>query len=117
MPELINLVEGKRDKEIDIVSEMIVVYCRKKHHTKGGLCEDCRELLEYAKQRSSKCPFMEEKTFCSNCKVHCYKPDMRAKIREVMRFCGPWMLLHHPILSIKHIVAEIKNKRMEKKND
>ena len=22
-------------------------------------------------------------TFCSNCKVHCYKPEMREKIREV----------------------------------
>ncbi len=29
-----------------------------------------------------------EKTFCANCKVHCYKPEMREKIRAVMRFFG-----------------------------
>ena len=29
---------------------------------------------------------MKEKTFCANCKVHCYKPEMREQIRQVMRF-------------------------------
>ena len=49
--------------------------------------------------------FMENKTFCSNCRVHCYKPEMREKIREVMRFSGPRMLLCHPILAVWHVVC------------
>lgn len=32
---------------------------------------------------SGKCPFMENKTFCSNCKVHCCKPEMRERIRAL----------------------------------
>ena len=82
----------KREREKRMVSEMIALYCRKKHHTKGGLCPECADLEAYARMRSDKCPFMETKTFCSNCKVHCYKPVMREKIREVMRFSGPRML-------------------------
>ena len=35
------------------------------------LCRKCVELNEYARKPSDKCPFMENKTFCSNCKVHC----------------------------------------------
>jgi hypothetical protein len=27
---------------------------------------------------------------------------MRERVREVMRFAGPRMLLHHPILAIRH---------------
>jgi hypothetical protein len=54
---------------------------------------------------------MESKTFCSNCKVHCYKPEMREKIREVMRFSGPRMILHHPITSIRHVIESNKEKR------
>ncbi len=27
--------------------------------------------------------------FCSNCRVHCYSPDMRQQIKKVMRFSGP----------------------------
>ena len=89
--------QTKREREKRMVSQMIALYCRKKHHTRGDLCPQCAALDAYAKMRADKCPFMETKTFCSNCRIHCYKPDMRAKIREVMRFAGPRMILHHPL--------------------
>ena len=53
-------------------------------------------------------PFMKEKTFCANCKVHCYKPEMREKIRKVMRFSGPRMLLYHPALAVWHLICSKK---------
>ena len=55
--------------------------------------------------------FMEQKTFCANCKVHCYKPVMREKIRAVMRFSGPRMLLHHPVWAIRHVVESKSEKK------
>lgn len=63
-------VKTKRQREIETVSLMIAIYCRKKHGSKN-LCPDCAALDAYARQRSDKCPFMETKTFCSNFKVHC----------------------------------------------
>ena len=105
-------LSSKREKEKAMVSEMIALYCRKKHKTKRGqLCTQCAELTKYARQRSEKCPFMENKTFCSNCKVHCYKPDMREKIRAVMRFSGPRMIFSHPITAISHVVETKKEKK------
>lgn len=101
----------KREREKQMVSEMIALYCRRQHGTKGRLCPDCAALDEYARQRSDKCPFMETKTFCSNCKVHCYKPEMREKIRAVMRFSGPRMLFHHPIPAIRHVIETKKEQR------
>lgn len=97
-------INDKREREKKMVSLMITLYCRKKHGTKGGLCPECEELSSYARLRSDRCPFMETKTFCSNCRVHCYQPEMREKIREVMRFSGPWMLLYHPAAAIRHVV-------------
>lgn len=102
--------QKKRQKEQEIVEQMIGIYCRKKHGSKC-LCEDCRQLLEYAAMRSRKCPFMEHKTFCSNCKVHCYKPDMREKIRGVMRFSGPRMLIYRPKMALWHIICTIREKK------
>lgn len=104
-------VESKREREKQIVSQMIALYCKKKHGAKGGLCSDCAALDAYAKQRSDKCPFMETKTFCSNCKVHCYKPEMRERIRDVMRFSGPRMLLHHPVTAVRHVIETKKEKQ------
>ena len=109
-------VQTKREREKKLVSQMIALYCKKKHHTRDGLCPECAALEAYARQRSEKCPFMETKTFCSNCPVHCYKADMREKIRKVMAFSGPWMLLSHPVTAIRHILETTKERRqMEKR--
>ena len=59
---------------------------------------------DYAVSRSDHCPFMETKTFCSNCRVHCYSPEMREQIRQVMRFSGPRMLLYHPVMALRHVI-------------
>lgn len=104
-------VATKREREKQMVTEMIALYCHKQHHTKGELCAECAALTEYARQRSDKCPFMETKTFCSNCKVHCYKPSMREQIRAVMRFSGPRMLFHHPVAAMRHVIETKKEKR------
>ena len=108
-------VKTKREREKETVSLMIAIYCRKKHGGKT-LCPDCAALDAYAMQRSDKCPFMETKTFCSNCKVHCYKKDMREKIREVMRFSGPRMIFYHPVMAIRHVIESKKEKRRMEKN-
>ena len=64
--------QTKREREKRMVSQMIALYCRKKHHTRGDLCPQCAALDAYAKMREDKFPFMETKTFCSNCRIHCY---------------------------------------------
>lgn len=108
----------KRADEKLLVSEMIALYCRKQHKTpKGQLCPACQELQDYALARIDKCPFMETKTFCSACKVHCYKPAMREQIRAVMRWAGPRMLPVHPVLSVKHVAVTLKAKREAQKTD
>ena len=104
-------IQDKREREKRMVSEMIRLYCRKNHHTRQGLCPDCAALEAYARARSDRCPFMETKTFCSNCKVHCYKPEMREKIRDVMRFSGPRMLFVHPVAAIRHVMETKREKR------
>ena len=110
-------VQTKRQREKETVSLMIRLYCRKKHGGKT-LCSECAALDAYARQRSDKCPFMETKTFCSNCRVHCYRKDMREKIRQVMRFSGPRMIFHHPVMAIRHVIETKKEqRRMEKNNE
>lgn len=108
--------ESKRAREIQTVSLMIKIYCRGNH---GGqeLCPDCRRLLDYAVNRSENCPFMETKTFCSNCKVHCYKPEMRERIRRVMRYSGPRMIFYHPAMAVRHVIESKREKKSLERED
>ena len=107
---------SRREKEKQVVALMIGLYCRKNHGTKRGqLCPECRELADYAASRSDHCPFMETKTFCANCRVHCYKPSMREKIRTVMRFSGPRMIFYHPVMALHHVISTMQErKRLQK---
>jgi hypothetical protein len=90
------------------VHAMIKIYCRAQHNG-NPLCDSCKDLQAYVDERLDNCPFGWEKPTCKNCRVHCYQPEMRAQIKEVMRFSGPRMLLHHPILTFRHLLKSSKN--------
>ncbi|MEA2062563.1 MAG: nitrous oxide-stimulated promoter family protein [Gemmatimonadota bacterium] len=78
----------KNDKDYNTLKKFIGVYCRKVHGTPGReLCARCSGLLEYARARLENCPY-DPKPKCKDCETHCYKPEYRRMIREVMRFSG-----------------------------
>jgi hypothetical protein len=97
-----------RPLEIKTVQKMISMYCHAMHHTKNDeLCIDCMELFKYAGQRIDKCFYGDDKPVCSKCTVHCYKPEMREKIKEIMRYSGPRMMWKSPILSLRYMYRKI----------
>ena len=104
------------EKEKKLIPVMIKKYCHGKHGTKGEeLCEECKALTEYALFRLEKCPFKVNKKFCSFCKIHCYKPDMRERIKDVMKWAGPRMIFTHPIFAFRHVFQMISYKRKLRK--
>ncbi len=96
----------RTELETYTVGIMIGMYCRGRRHASSGLCGDCTALLNYARQRTANCPHGEAKPACSECRIHCYTAGMREKMRSVMKFCGPRMLLLHPILTIRHFFRQ-----------
>ncbi|MCM1081827.1 MAG: nitrous oxide-stimulated promoter family protein [Muribaculum sp.] len=96
------------EREQRTVERMIRIYCRRKEQN-SELCPDCMALLEYARNRLSKCPFGENKTSCRKCTVHCYRPDMKERIKFVMRYAGPRMILYHPVEALRHIITELRH--------
>lgn len=99
------------EKEKDVVGKMITIYCNAKHKSSNGLCDECEVLNNYAQQRLERCMFGENKPTCGACTVHCYKKDMREKIKVVMRYAGPRMIFIHPIAAIRHMIRERKLNR------
>lgn len=96
-------------REQKTLQKMIALYCQKNHHSpKGQLCADCRSLEAYALERIARCPYGVSKPTCAACPIHCYRPQAREAIRHVMRFAGPRMLFHHPILTLLHLVDSLR---------
>jgi hypothetical protein len=91
-------------RERKTVEAMIRMYYRDRHGSCGELCTVCRDLQRYAEERLEKCPFGESKPTCANCPVHCYRPEMRERIRAVMQHAGPRMIWKHPVLALFHLL-------------
>lgn len=106
-------IKDKIEKEKSLIFLMIKIFCKSNHknYNYNNLCEECIELYNYASGQIDRCRFMETKTFCSACPSHCYKKDMREKIREVMIFSGKRMIFYRPILALKHLFITLKTKR------
>lgn len=98
------------ENEKKAVLQMIEIYCSAKHASKGLICTDCRQLLRYAQERLSNCKYGNDKPTCSKCPIHCYKRDMREKIRLVMRYSGPRMIYKNPKLAVRHLLKSLANK-------
>ena len=106
----INDYPNVRDKprlrrEAVTVGAMIDIYCSEKHGTLANdVCADCARLRDYSLLRLNRCPFQEGKTTCGNCRVHCYRPEMRQQAREMMRTAGPKMAYRHPLMTLRHFI-------------
>jgi len=106
------------------IASMTSLYCRAKHDAQVELCPECKELLDYAQSRVTRCLFLPEKPVCARCPVHCYQAPYRERVREVMRFAGPRLIFKDPIAVLRHFrmmmradsaqVAQLRAK-MEKK--
>lgn len=97
-------MKQKIDREKETVQLMICLYC--KHIEKNAqLCESCKQLIEYAHKRLDGCRFGEKKPACNHCDVHCYKPEMRKRIRKVMRKIGPRMIWYAPKAALLHLLG------------
>ena len=91
-------------REARTIEVMIGLWCRDQHGVRGGLCDECAELLGYASRRLDGCRFADDKPTCLRCTVHCYTPQMRERVRVVMRYSGPRMMRCHPILALAHLL-------------
>ncbi len=89
------------------VEKMVSLYCRRSEGNKE-LCSTCKDLLDYAYNRLDDCIYGNSKPPCNRCSTYCYKPAMRDRIKQVMRFSGPRLMLYAPVATLKHMLQRIQ---------
>jgi MinD superfamily P-loop ATPase len=104
--------EKHLDRELLTITRMVEIYCSAHHGDSDCMpCEECSEFLDYAAVRLKKCPYGVDKPTCAKCPIHCYKPARKAQAGKIMRYSGPRMLLHHPLLVIAHKLDGLRKAR------
>ncbi|MGE5670455.1 MAG: nitrous oxide-stimulated promoter family protein [Fibrobacterota bacterium] len=72
------------NSKLQTLQIMISLYCRKTHYQQNPSAQ-CQERLDYALERISRCKNGEKESVCRKCSIHCKKPQIREKVRAVMR--------------------------------
>jgi hypothetical protein len=101
----------KLRKDLRTLALFIDLYCRRRHRNAARapvwlrtvdvaavhgrpleLCPECAKLAAHAFAKRMQCP-LEPKPACKHCPQHCYAPQYRAQIRDVMRYSGRRLVL------------------------
>lgn len=100
-------LSGKLLHEYQTIAAMVDIYCKAHKHNSQPVsdCQECQDFLVYAHTKLDRCPYGQGKPSCNKCPIHCYKPHMKDKARQIMVFAGPKMLLHHPMMAIRHLLS------------
>ncbi|MCH3995983.1 MAG: nitrous oxide-stimulated promoter family protein [Prevotella sp.] len=93
--------EKQRDKQI--VKLMIELYCKHKLET-DQVPKKYLQLINYASFKIDHCSWGNNKPACKDCPHHCYAPEKRNEIREIMRWTGPRMIIWCPRAAIGHLL-------------
>ena len=114
------LMKDRIAYEQRVVRVMVEIYCKGNHRVQDvesgetwngdGLCPQCQALVEYAQRHATNCRYGQDKTLCVNCPTHCYAKRQREQIRQVMRYAGPRMLTRHPIMAVRHLITDRREK-------
>jgi hypothetical protein len=105
------LLKPRREREFIIVRSMIRMFCANKHGSGSSLCNSCNQLERYAAKKLDNCKFGENKPVCKDCKIHCYSPNEKESMRQVMRWAGPRMIYLHPFFAIIHLIDSGKSSK------
>jgi hypothetical protein len=117
------MTDKRARSDTRLLGDFTAMYCRGNHHHASRaplespgvelgvygrrvpvVCDDCAELVRYAEKRRAFCP-KRPKPFCNDCDTHCYSPEMRERVRLVMRYSGPRsMLTRHALAGVKHLI-------------
>ncbi len=99
----------KEKRDIKTLMKFVAIFCRQRHDAEKSLfslrqldvseiekkqlllCQDCRRLLTYGLMMRLKCPH-DPKPMCKACETQCYRGEYRAKIREIMKFSGIYLV-------------------------
>ena len=108
-------VHPRMVRERKTIKAMIEIYCKNHHESGGKICPECQELFDYAMMRLDRCPYQEGKPTCGKCPIHCYTPEKRTKVKEVMKHSGPRIIFKHPILALHHVFDGRKKPEKPKK--
>lgn len=105
------------EQDLRTLEAMGRMYCKKYHpeaaKDHAGLCPQCRETIDVTARRAQACPFNHEGN-CQDCSIKCQRGDAQDRIKAVMAYSAPRMLLAHPVMTFRYLKRKMNGKKAAK---
>lgn len=117
------VLSKKEKRDIQILIRFVHIFCRENHRGdfkkpfsppseeiaslvgRGiQLCESCSDLFTYGIRKRFRCPH-NPKPLCKKCQAQCYSKNYKQKVRQVMRFSGPYLIKRGRLDLLSHYLA------------
>ena len=114
--------DRKLRRDLRTLAKFVEVYCRNRHehaskddarlkvpHLEAladravDLCPACAKLLAHAFVKRTCCP-LDPKPACKHCPAHCYQPQYREDIQNVMKYSGLRLVLSGRLDYLRHLL-------------
>lgn len=113
------ILTGKEKSDVRILIRFIEIYCKQHGHSgwmpvifksldlqsihkkEVLLCPECARVLKHGLTMRLRCP-RHPKPMCKKCPAPCYRDAYRARIKEIMRFSGIYLVKHGRLDMLYH---------------
>lgn len=98
------------DKDRKTLEAIGFIYCDAHHDgpkDDASLCPSCREAVETTLERTQRCPNNHDGN-CQDCDIKCQRGAAQERIKEIMRYSAPRMLLRHPFMTFAYLRKKLR---------
>ncbi len=87
------------------------IYCQGNHAERGkdvaGMCSECGAAIEQTLARAEACPHGHEGN-CQDCATPCQRGEAQERIKAIMRYAAPRMLVRHPLMTLEYLRKKVR---------
>ena len=97
--------DNRTARDRKVLEAMGRIFCKAHHSGEKdpcALCSLCHEIVEVTLVRTASCPYGHEGN-CQDCAIHCQRGEAQERIREIMRYAAPRMVLRHPLMTMEYL--------------
>ena len=99
------------EKDLRTLRAIGCMYCKAHHASsvKGphGLCEECTATVAFTHERTKNCPYGHAHN-CQDCTTKCNRGQQQQRVKAMMRYAAPRMLLRHPLMTMDYLSKKLR---------
>ncbi|MDO4501664.1 MAG: nitrous oxide-stimulated promoter family protein [Coriobacteriia bacterium] len=87
------------------------IYCRAHHadqpKDQAGMCPECAATIAFTHDRAASCPNGHQGN-CQDCSIKCNRGDQQQRIKAIMAYAAPRMLVRHPLMTLEYLGKKMR---------